>query len=45
MSTEVLRAGLIGLALWWQEHPAVPREQVVRAAMQALSMGSAPTAS
>ena len=45
MSTEVLRAGLIGLALWWQEHPEVPREQVVRAAMRALSMGSAPTAS
>ena len=34
MSTEVLRTGLIGLALWWQEHPAVPREQVVRAAMR-----------
>ena len=45
MSTEVLRTGLIGLALWWQEHPEVPREQVVRAAMRALSMGSAPTAS
>jgi AcrR family transcriptional regulator len=40
MATEVLRAGLIGLALWWQEHPEVPREQVVRAATRALSMGS-----
>ena len=39
MATEVLRAGLIGLALWWQEHPEVPREQVVQAAMRALSMG------
>jgi hypothetical protein len=45
MATEVLRTGLIGLALWWQEHPDVPREQVVRAAMRALSMGSQPAAS
>jgi AcrR family transcriptional regulator len=45
MSTEVMRTGLIGLALWWQEHPDVPREQVVQAAMRALSMGSAPAAS
>jgi AcrR family transcriptional regulator len=41
MATEVLRTGLIGLALWWQEHPDMTREQVVRAAMRALSMGSA----
>ena len=45
MSTEVMRTGLIGLALWWQEHPDVPRVQVVQAAMRALSMGSGPTAS
>src|SRR3954454_1645533 len=45
MATEVLRAGLIGLALWWQEHPDVPREQVVNAAMRALSMGPARAAS
>jgi AcrR family transcriptional regulator len=45
MSTEVMRTGLIGLALWWQEHPEVPREQVVQAAMRALSMGSAPAVS
>jgi AcrR family transcriptional regulator len=45
MSTEVLRTGLIGLALWWQEHPEIPREQVVRAAMRALSMGSGSPAS
>ena len=44
MSTEVMRTGLIGLALWWQEHPEVPRKQVVQAAMRALSMGSAPAA-
>jgi AcrR family transcriptional regulator len=45
MSTEVLRTGLIGLALWWQEHPAVAREQVVRAAMRALTMPAGPSAS
>jgi AcrR family transcriptional regulator len=45
MSTEVMRTGLIGLALWWQDHPDIAREQVVQAAMRALSMGSPPTAS
>jgi AcrR family transcriptional regulator len=45
MATEVMRTGLIGLALWWQEHPDVGRAQVVRAAMRALSMGSARPAS
>jgi AcrR family transcriptional regulator len=45
MATEVMRTGLIGLALWWQEHPEVPRHQVVHAAMRALSMGSGPRAS
>jgi AcrR family transcriptional regulator len=41
MATEVLRTGLIGLALWWQEHPGVPRAHVVQAAMRALSLGPA----
>ena len=45
MATEVLRAGLIGLALWWQDHPEVPRGHVVQAAMRALSMGPARAAS
>jgi AcrR family transcriptional regulator len=45
MSTEVMRTGLIGLALWWQDHPEVARAKVVKAAMRALSMGSAPPAS
>jgi AcrR family transcriptional regulator len=45
MSTEVLRTGLIGLALWWQEHPDVSREHVVRAAMRALTIPAAPPAS
>ena len=45
MATEVMRTGLIGLALWWQEHPDVSRARVVDAAMRALSMGSARPAS
>jgi hypothetical protein len=45
MSTEVLRTGLIGLALWWQEHRAVAREQVVQAAMRALTIPAGPSAS
>jgi AcrR family transcriptional regulator len=45
MSTEVLRTGLIGLALWWQEHPEVERDQVVQSAMRALTIPAAPPAS
>jgi AcrR family transcriptional regulator len=45
MSTEVLRTGLIGLALWWQEHPEIERDQVVQAAMRALTIPAAPPAS
>jgi AcrR family transcriptional regulator len=45
MSTEVLRTGLIGLALWWQEHPHVARAQVVKAAMRALTIPAPPPAS
>ena len=29
MAAEIMRAGLGGLAIWWAEHPDVPREQVV----------------
>jgi AcrR family transcriptional regulator len=39
MAWEVFRAVLQGLALWWNEHPQVPREQVVATAMNALWMG------
>jgi AcrR family transcriptional regulator len=45
MATEVMRTGLIGLALWWQEHPGVTRPAVVAAAMRALSMASPRAAS
>jgi hypothetical protein len=36
---EVLRAALQGLALWWADHPDVPREQVVAAAMNGIWLG------
>ena len=39
MAAELIRAGLTGLALWWQEHPGVPREQIVATAMNVLWMG------
>jgi AcrR family transcriptional regulator len=35
----VLRGVLQGLAVWWSEHPDVPRERVVRTAMNSLWIG------
>lgn len=35
----VLRGVLQGLAIWWSEHPDVPRERVVTTAMNALWIG------
>jgi AcrR family transcriptional regulator len=35
----VLRGVLQGLAVWWSEHPDVPRERVVAAAMNSLWVG------
>lgn len=35
----VLRGVLQGLAMWWFEHPGVPRERVVSTAMNALWVG------
>ena len=35
----VLRGVLQGLAIWWADHPEVPREQVVATAMNALWLG------
>lgn len=35
----VLRGVLQGLAVWWSEHPDVPRERVVATAMNALWVG------
>jgi hypothetical protein len=39
MAWEVFRAVLQGLALWWNDHPDVPRERVVATAMNALWIG------
>ena len=39
MAAEVIRAGLTGLAIWWSEHPEVPREQVVATAVNAIWIG------
>jgi AcrR family transcriptional regulator len=39
MFWEVLRGVLQGLAMWWSEHPEVPREQVVAVAMNSLWVG------
>ena len=39
MAWVVLRGVLQGLALWWVEHPEVPRERVVATAMNSLWIG------
>lgn len=39
MAAEVIRAGLAGLAIWWDEHPHVPRERIVATAMNVLWTG------
>ena len=39
LAWEVFRAILQGLALWWYEHPEVPRELVVTTAMNGVWMG------
>ncbi len=36
MAAEVMRAGLTGLAVWWSEHPDVPKERVVATALSVL---------
>ncbi|MBS1869738.1 MAG: TetR/AcrR family transcriptional regulator [Actinobacteria bacterium] len=39
MVAETIRAGLAGLAIWWDEHPHVPRERIVETAMNVLWTG------
>jgi AcrR family transcriptional regulator len=39
MAAEVMRAGLAGLAIWWNEHPEIPREQIVATALNVLWIG------
>jgi AcrR family transcriptional regulator len=39
MAGEIIRAGLVGLVLWWYDHRHVSRELVVQTAMEMLWMG------
>lgn len=39
MAAEVMRSGLAGLAIWWSDHPDVPREQIVATALNMLWLG------
>jgi AcrR family transcriptional regulator len=39
MAAEVIRAGLTGLAIWWIDHPEVPRERIVETAVNAVWIG------
>ena len=39
MAAEIVRSGLTGLALWWHEHPHVPRQQIVSTAVNVLWTG------
>jgi AcrR family transcriptional regulator len=39
MGAEVMRSGLAGLAVWWGEHPHVPRERIVATAVNVLWVG------
>lgn len=39
MAAEVMRAGLTGLAIWWLDHPDVPREQIVTTALNVVWIG------
>jgi AcrR family transcriptional regulator len=39
LAAEVMRAGLTGLAIWWSDHPEVPRERIVEAAVNVIWIG------
>ena len=39
MAAEIIRSGLTGLAVWWSEHPEVPRAQIVETAIAVLWTG------
>jgi AcrR family transcriptional regulator len=39
MASEVMRAGLTGLAIWWTEHPEATREQIVLVGVNSLWIG------
>jgi AcrR family transcriptional regulator len=39
MAAQVMRGGLAGLAIWWSDHPEVPREEIVAAALNVMWIG------
>ena len=39
MAAEIMRSGLAGLAIWWSDHPDVPREEIVATALNVLWIG------
>lgn len=39
MAAEAIRSGLTGLAIWWSEHPHVPRERIVATAVNVFWVG------
>lgn len=39
LAAEVIRAALTGLAVWWSDHPEVPRERIVEAAINVIWLG------
>jgi AcrR family transcriptional regulator len=39
MAAEVIRSALTGLAIWWIDHPVVPREKIVETAINAVWIG------
>ena len=39
MAAEVIRSALTGLAIWWNDHPEVPRERIVATALNVIWFG------
>jgi AcrR family transcriptional regulator len=39
MTAALMRGALAGLAIWWSDHPEVPREQIVATALNVLWVG------
>lgn len=39
LAAEIMRGGLTSLAVWWSDHPQVPRERIVEAAINVIWIG------
>lgn len=39
MAAAIMRGGLAALAIWWSDHPEVPREEIVASALNVLWIG------